>query len=487
MTRWRRGWAAAALVASGLAATLGACGATEGRDGAREADPPTAADTAADGRSISRLSESAIARAPAVEPDRAAIGGPAAPGAPAVPAVTAADTLAAVPVTISLLTFGQGDAVWERYGHNAIRVQDPLAGTDVAYNWGEFDFDQPNFIGRFLTGDTKYAMRPVDARLMIDVYARQFDRSSWTQELALTAAQKAALVRFLRWNDTEANRYYRYDYYRDNCSTRVRDVLDAVLGGALRRATTGRPAGATWRSDTRRLNAGDPAIYTGIQLALGRPADRPLDRWAHGYLPVQLMQQVRDVRVPGADGRPVPLVRAEAQLYQARRAPEPVRPPTTAPWYLLGGLALGGTLAVLARGAAFGRGAGVGLGVLGGGWSALVGVLGTLLLLAGTVTRHDAYMGRNLNLLAFNPLWLATAGLVVAAAVRARRAGGARWLTRAARAAALGAALAAVGALVVWLPRVGQGSGELFLLALPAHLGLWWGLRAARRRVTPAA
>lgn len=383
------------------------------------------------------------------------------------------------PVTISLMTIGQGDAVWERYGHNAIVVHDPAGGPDLAYNWGEFDFAQPNFLGRFLTGDTKYSMRAIDAALMADAYARQYNRAVWLQELALTPAQAASLVAFLRWNDTEEHRYYRYDYYNDNCSTRVRDALDRALGGVLRAALAGRPAERTWRGDTRRLNAGDPPIYTGIQIALGRPADRPLDRWQSAYLPLDLRASVRDVRVPGADGRPVPLVRAERELWGAPgRAPEPRSVPSYAGWYAAAGALVAALFLVAGWTARAGGGAGRLLfGALGGAWGLVVGTLGTALLLAGTVTKHEPYMGRNWNLLGVNPLSLVVATLVVVAVAAGREPVRQRRARRAAAAAGLVAALAGAGALAVVLPGVGQRSGELFALLVPAHVALWWALR----------
>jgi hypothetical protein len=90
------------------------------------------------------------------------------------------------------MTFGRGDAVWERYAHNAVRVVDPVDGTDLAYNWGEFDFAQPNFLGRFLTGDTKYSMRAYDAPAFAEAYARRFNRAVYVQELAVAPGRARA-------------------------------------------------------------------------------------------------------------------------------------------------------------------------------------------------------------------------------------------------------------------------------------------------------
>jgi hypothetical protein len=379
-------------------------------------------------------------------------------------------------LTIYLLTIGQGDLVFQRFGHNALWIRDAARGTDVAYNWGMFDFDQPNFLGRFLTGDTRYWMEGFDALAMVRHYAEVEQRSVWAQELALTPMQRAALRDYVEWNAREENKFYRYDYYRDNCSTRVRDALDRALGGALRQALVGRPTGTSYRSHTRRLVAGDAPIYAGIQIALGRPADAPIDAWEEAFLPVRLMTYARELRVPGPDGAAIPLVRSERTLYTAPRAPERAAAPSYLVGALVVGVAIGGVLAALGRVAAQGGAGGApALALLGGVWLLLTGVLGTALLLAGTVTRH-VFMARNLNLLAVNPLALVALVLLLLALGTRRPASRARAARRAERAVGLVAALAAVGALLELTP-LGQRSGEVFALVLPTHLGLWWALR----------
>src|SRR5947208_3793455 len=85
-------------------------------------------------------------------------------------------------LTVYLRTFGWGDVVWERFGHNAIWIRDRANGTDLTYNWGMFDFNQPHFVWRFVTGDTRYWMAPIDYLSMVRYY-RQNNRSILAQEL----------------------------------------------------------------------------------------------------------------------------------------------------------------------------------------------------------------------------------------------------------------------------------------------------------------
>ncbi|MDF1505681.1 DUF4105 domain-containing protein [Roseisolibacter sp. H3M3-2] len=410
-----------------------------------------------------------------------ALRGGAAAASQGPPAPTAADVAAAAGMRVYLMTIGQGDLVWERFGHNAIRIVDPARGTDLAYNWGMFDFAQPNFLSRFLTGDTRYWMEPIDARAMADHYGTVERRRVVLQELALTDAQKAGLRAFVDWNAREANRYYRYDYYRDNCSTRVRDAIDRATGGVLRGALRGAPTGTSYRSHTRRLVAGDAATYTGIQLALGHPADAPIDAWEESFVPMRLAAHVERVRVPGPDGTPRPLVvRTDTVHAVADRDAERTRAPSYALGYGLAGLALGGALLALGRaGAAGRRGGDAGFAVLAGLWTLVTGLAGTALLLAGTVTRH-VFMGRNVNLLAVSPLALLLFVLLLLAVGFRRPEPRARWSGRAATVAAVLAGATALGALLTVVPGIGQRSTELFALLLPAHGALWWALRGRR-------
>jgi hypothetical protein len=426
-----------------------------------------------DARSAVRLTETELA------------GGAVAAGQ-GPPPPTAADVASAAAMRVYLMTIGQGDLVWERFGHNALWVHDPARGTDLAYNWGMFDFAQPNFLGRFLTGDTRYWMEGFDARSLAAHYGTVERRAVVVQELNLTPAQKAALRAYVEWNAREENRYYRYDYYRDNCSTRVRDAIDRALGGVLRAALRGVPTEASYRWHTRRLVAGDAATYTGIQLALGRPADAPIDAWEESFVPMRLAAHVARARVPGTNGAPAPLVLRTDTLYAVpERAAERADAPSYWLYYLLAGLAVGGLLVVLGRaGAAGRRGADAGFAVVAGLWTLLAGLAGTALLLAGTVTRH-VFMGRNANLLAVNPLALVLFVLLLLAVGFRRAAPRARWSGRAAIVAAVLAAAAVLGAVFTALPGVGQRSTELFALLVPAHAALWWALRS-RARAVPA-
>ena len=157
-------------------------------------------------------------------------------------------------LTVYLMTMGQGDQVWERYGHNAIGIRNSITGSDVVYNWGIFSFEEPGFIWNFLRGENMYWMAGMDAAASV-AYYRSLNRTVEVQELNLSPPQRVELVNFIQWNAKEENKYYRYNYFLDNCSTRVRDALNRVLGGSIKMATDTLGTGTTFRFHALRRSA----------------------------------------------------------------------------------------------------------------------------------------------------------------------------------------------------------------------------------------
>ena len=370
-------------------------------------------------------------------------------------------------LTIYLVTMGNGTRIWERFGHNAIRIVDATNRTDSVYNWGTFDFAQPHFLRRFMTGNTLYWMQGDDMPRTLEVY-QYTNRSVWAQELDLTPAERLAVRDFIVWNARPENRYYRYDYYLDNCSTRVRDLIDRVVGGQVKQAMASHLTNTTYRFHTQRSFQFDPAVALGTNIGLGEVADRRINEWEESFLPARLMDHIRDVRIRDSNGAVHPLVKAEQQLFRANGPPEPRQPPDEMVRNLAIGLAVAVLLGVLARGASVGkRAARIGFATLAAIWTALNGILGVILIVGWTATRH-VFMARNENLLQFDVLSLALAVVLPLAVARARAVRLARTL------AIVVAAIAFVGFAMQILPWFKQVNGEVIALTLPAHLALAW-------------
>ena len=254
-------------------------------------------------------------------------------------------------LTVYLLTFGWGDVSWERFGHNAIWIKDRARGTDITYNWGMFDFAQPNVSsGDSLPATPRYWMEPIDFNSMVTYY-KQRNRSVLAQELNLTPAQRLKLQQFVQWNALPENKFYRYDYYRDNCSTRLRDAIDHALSGQLQTSTVSRMTSGTYRWHTQRVMTGDIPLYTGVTLALGHPADKPLSHvggdvpaGAHGERPAHSQHRRQHRHADSA-------VRSEMAIFTAGRPPEPAAPPFYLPLFVAVGIVFAAVLVLLVRSA----------------------------------------------------------------------------------------------------------------------------------------
>ncbi|MBA3317659.1 MAG: DUF4105 domain-containing protein [Gemmatimonadales bacterium] len=382
----------------------------------------------------------------------------------------AASALPGAELKVYLMTMGPGAAVWERFGHNAIWIDDPSVEPDTAYNYGLFDFQQENFLLRFIRGQMWYWMAGFPAGPYARTYLRD-NRSVWLQELNLPPHARLELRAFLRWNERPEHRFYHYDYYDDNCSTRVRDAIDRAIGGAIEARTASLSAGTTYRFHTQRLTANDPLIFTGLLLALGPGVDRPISAWEEMFLPSALRHHVRQVTVTGPDGSRMPLVASERTLFESTAPPPPVAPPRWLGWYLLlgGGIGtLAAGLGVVGRRSRAGR---LGLAAVALLWGVVAGLSGIVLAGLWAFTDH-AMAYRNENLFQVNPLVLGLALLVpwwLAGSDRARR--------RVAGLALVAAVLSVVGLAVQVVPGFDQVNGEVIALALPIHLGLAMGLR----------
>lgn len=300
-----------------------------------------------------------------------------------------------------LVTYGPGQLYWQRFGHNAIWIRDAQLGLDHVFNFGFFDFRQEDFLLRFLQGRMLYFSAAQPAREEFSVYINE-DRSIRAQKLDLAPAQKLHLIEFLLEEVRPENRDYLYDYYENNCSTRIRDAIDLALGGILQAEFEPVPASQTWREQTRRLTAQDFWLYLGLEIGLGSPVDRQTSQWDEMFIPAMLANSIASVEFTGA-GLAYPLVLEDVMLHESSLEAPPLVPTAWWPRYLL--LSLGLLLLVWSADRVLFNGL---VRVLSRSWLVLSGVTGLFLLYLWTGTDHAA-AGNNLNLLLFNPLWIVLA------------------------------------------------------------------------------
>ncbi len=379
---------------------------------------------------------------------------------------------------VFLLTIDQGDQVWERFGHNAIRIRDRLTGQDLAWNWGLFNFEDADFVPRFLRGRMLYSMGPAETGAFLDAY-RGSGRSVYSNEIFLSVDEAAELDRLVRENFEPENRDYVYHYFEDNCSTRVRDMLDTVLGGSLFDAFASADTGRSYRWHARRLVGETPWLDQGLSFLLGSRGDAPRSEWAAMFIPMELMRSLETFERPGGASGTGPLLGPGEVLVESGRPAAPAAPPAFSPWWLL--LGGGGGATLLRAGGAAARGSAAALRVLVVAiavWGTFAGLLGALLVSAW-FTDHD-FITWNANLLHLSPLALVLTGLLGAGSWREgwERGPVGRRATHLAMAIAL--LSAGAGALQL-LSLYSQGNAEVLAVAVPMNAAVAVALLTATR------
>lgn len=245
--------------------------------------------------------------------------------------VFASDAVHLTPTAhISLVTVDGGGPLYTAFGHSAVRVLDDDNNLDVVFNYGTFDFDAPGFYANFMKGRMLYF-------LSVSHYSRflywntESKRQIVEQELRLTDSQRQRLFDFLVTNSQPENRDYLYNFFFDNCATRIRDAVEQVFGDSLQFADV--PASATFRDLIHENLTHHPWSELGIDILLGMPCDRTASGRDRMFLPWYL-----DEAFAGAELNGRPLCAGEMALNKIdRKQPHPrkVTYPVLCMWLVL--------------------------------------------------------------------------------------------------------------------------------------------------------
>ncbi|MGE5394671.1 MAG: DUF4105 domain-containing protein, partial [Candidatus Saccharibacteria bacterium] len=214
--------------------------------------------------------------------------------------------------TVSILTCDPGKEVYSMYGHSAIRVSDPLQRLDAVFNYGLFSFDSPNFIYRFAKGQTDYLMGGQTFSSFLPEY-EQDRRSVYEQVLNLSAEGKDKLYNALMENARPENRMYRYNYFMDNCATRVRDMIERNAGGTVHFSES-HPK-ESYRDLIKKFHHSFRWIDFGIDLLISKPADQPVSSYGQMFLPEYLFNQFANAQIE-TNGTTQPLVKETRTLVE---------------------------------------------------------------------------------------------------------------------------------------------------------------------------
>jgi hypothetical protein len=126
---------------------------------------------------------------------------------------------------VSLLTSSPGEDLYAQFGHSAIRITDTLSGQDLVFNYGLFDFNTPGFYLKFIRGKLPYQLGIQRFEPFLNTYIEE-NRQCRELEINLSEKERLALIHFLSVNYLPENREYPYDFFFDNCATRIRDILE---------------------------------------------------------------------------------------------------------------------------------------------------------------------------------------------------------------------------------------------------------------------
>jgi len=224
--------------------------------------------------------------------------------------------------TVSVVTGGPGSELYSAFGHSAFRVYDPLLKLDKIYNYGTFDFNKPNFYLNFAKGKLTYQL----STTRYGYFLQEFNyENRWvkTQELDLDDVDVQAVYDFLENNAKPENRSYQYDFFYDNCSTKMEEVLKAVLKDKV----TFNNNHITSHKSHRDLIADYTADKFkwgkfGIDLALGSVIDKKASAAEYKFLPDYIHLGFNNATI-NFEGNIKPLVKADIKVLNERVRPQP--------------------------------------------------------------------------------------------------------------------------------------------------------------------
>ncbi len=286
--------------------------------------------------------------------------------------------------------------LFEVFGHPAIRVFDPVNQIDGAFNYGVFDFNQPNFYLNFTKGYMNYMLAVWRYPSFETAYISE-NRSLNEYVLNLSQKQKQEIFDFLVNNAKPENRHYFYDYFYDNCATRIWDVFDITLKDDLHFDPGYVETGHSFRTLVDSLTVNKPWGDFGIDLCLGLPMDKKLTAYEYMFLPEFLGRGIAKATID-REGETQPFVLEKRLIFQS--APKEINhglfTPNTLFWPVFM-LILVVTISSLLKNKDFRF---IDMLIFG-----VVGIVGLLLLILWVTTNHTA-AANNLNIIWANPLYL---------------------------------------------------------------------------------
>ncbi len=215
---------------------------------------------------------------------------------------------------ISIITVGPGKNLYDKFGHSAFRIKDPVNKIDWAYNYGTYDFNTPNFYTKFAQGKLLYELSVWPFQGFLDLYERE---NRWVKEqvLNVTPSEKNELFRYLQNNAKPENKQYLYDFFYDNCATKIRDVLKAVLKNKVQYNDSFVTEEYTFRELIQKNVRANTWGSLGMDVAIGAVVDKKATAWEYQFLP-QYVFEAAAVATLEHQGTKEPLVKETHWLFE---------------------------------------------------------------------------------------------------------------------------------------------------------------------------
>jgi predicted membrane channel-forming protein YqfA (hemolysin III family) len=208
--------------------------------------------------------------------------------------------------TAYLLTCGPGTEAYSIYGHSALRIVIPEKHIDTVYNWGVFDFNAPNFVWKFSTGRLDYMVIGESLKGFLGSYFFE-QRYVYSQRINIDAPEVRILIGLINENMKPENAKYRYDFFYDDCTTRIRDLLEKCIGERLKYPPEEKDKIPTFRDMVGKYQNPYPWYKFGVDLIMGSTADKKASSRDRMFLPIDMKEELSKT-VVHRSGKMIPLL-----------------------------------------------------------------------------------------------------------------------------------------------------------------------------------
>jgi hypothetical protein len=319
-----------------------------------------------------------------------------------------------------IAVFGPSDEIFIWWGHVGLIVENMSTGYGRIYDWGIFTFSGDSFMRAYALNDIEYQCAVSPSIVDIENYINE-DRDIVTYTLDLDSSQKKAILDYADNSTLPENSRYDYHQFRDNCSTRIRDLIDMGTGGQFKEYFENAPGRFTFREHMRRFTWYSPFYDWFFDFLQGRDIDRNITIWEEMFLPVELGRSIADYRYIDDTGARRKLVSNVTIVNKTKNRTAVLEAPRSQiPRTLAAGLAIAVLLMLVrllrTKRPLAGR---VFMGISHSAAGLALGVAGTVLFFASRAPERDDMRG-NINLLFANPLVLAVIPLGIIMALGAK-------------------------------------------------------------------